>query len=59
MRLAGLALCGAQRTLDLREKSEVPPADSDGILTAEDVSTLDLKGTWLVGDPLGVRDRSG
>jgi CHAT domain-containing protein/tetratricopeptide (TPR) repeat protein len=48
MRLVGLALCGAQRTLDLWEKSEVPPADNDGILTAEDVSTIDLKGTWLV-----------
>ena len=27
---------------------EVPPVKNDGILTAEDVSTLDLQGTWLV-----------
>jgi CHAT domain-containing protein len=27
---------------------EVPPVENDGILTAEDVSTLDLQGTWLV-----------
>jgi hypothetical protein len=26
----------------------VPPVENDGILTAEDVSTLDLQGTWLV-----------
>jgi CHAT domain-containing protein len=26
----------------------VPAVENDGILTAEDVSTLDLKGTWLV-----------
>jgi CHAT domain-containing protein/tetratricopeptide (TPR) repeat protein len=45
---AGLALCGAQRTLDLWKKGESPPAASDGILTAEEVSTLKLKGTWIV-----------
>ena len=26
----------------------MPPVEDDGILTAEDVSTLDLQGTWLV-----------
>jgi len=26
----------------------VPPIAEDGVLTAEDVSSLDLKGTWLV-----------
>ena len=26
----------------------MPPVENDGILTAEDVSTLDLQGTWLV-----------
>jgi len=26
----------------------VAPVENDGILTAEDVSTLDLQGTWLV-----------
>ena len=48
MRRAGLDLCGAQRTLDLWKKGESPPAASDGILTAEEVSTLKLKGTWIV-----------
>jgi CHAT domain-containing protein len=50
MRRAGLALCGAQKTLDLWAKHVVPPPDpdSDGILTAEEVSALQLKGTWIV-----------
>jgi CHAT domain-containing protein len=26
----------------------VPPIDNDGIVTAEDMAALDLKGTWLV-----------
>ena len=30
------------------KRGEAPPIEEDGILTAEDVSTLDLKGTWLV-----------
>jgi CHAT domain-containing protein len=30
------------------KRDEVPPVENDGILTAEDVSTLDLQGTWLV-----------
>jgi CHAT domain-containing protein/tetratricopeptide (TPR) repeat protein len=51
MRRAVLALCGAQRTFDLWKlwkKDEVPPSASDGILTAEEVSALQLKGTWIV-----------
>jgi CHAT domain-containing protein len=45
---SGIALAGAQATLDAWERGEVPPTDNDGILTAEEVGTLDLQGTWLV-----------
>ena len=38
----------AKRQLMLGDEKEVPPVENDGILTAEDVSTLDLQGTWLV-----------
>jgi tetratricopeptide (TPR) repeat protein len=48
MHRSGLALAGAQTTIEAWERDEVPPVENDGILTAEDVSTLDLKGTWLV-----------
>ena len=48
MHRSGLALAGAQTTLDAWKRDEVPPVENDGILTAEDVSTLDLRGTWLV-----------
>jgi CHAT domain-containing protein len=45
---SGLALAGAQTTIEAWKRDEVPPVENDGILTAEDVSTLDLQGTWLV-----------
>jgi hypothetical protein len=48
MHRSGLALAGAQRTLDAWAKGEVPPSDSDGIVTAEEVGGLKLNGTWLV-----------
>jgi CHAT domain-containing protein len=48
MHRSGLALAGAQTTIEARKREEVPPVEDDGILTAEDVSTLDLQGTWLV-----------
>ena len=48
MHRSGLALAGAQTTIQAWKHSEVPPVENDGILTAEDVSTLYLKGTWLV-----------
>jgi CHAT domain-containing protein/Flp pilus assembly protein TadD len=48
MHRSGLALAGAQSTIEAWEREEVPPVENDGILTAEDVSTLDLQGTWLV-----------
>jgi CHAT domain-containing protein len=48
MHRSGLALAGAQRTLDAWAKGKLPPGRNDGILTAEEVGGLDLKGTWLV-----------
>jgi tetratricopeptide (TPR) repeat protein len=48
MHRSGLALAGAQTTIEDWKRDEVPPVENDGILTAEDVSTLDLQGTWLV-----------
>lgn len=44
----GLALASAQTTIKDWKKDLVPSVENDGILTAEDVSTLDLQGTWLV-----------
>jgi tetratricopeptide (TPR) repeat protein len=48
MHRSGLALAGANSTIEAWKHGEAPPIEEDGILTAEDVSTLDLKGTWLV-----------
>ena len=48
MNLCGVALAGAQGTLEAWARGERPARDDDGIVTAEDVSTLDLRGTWLV-----------
>jgi hypothetical protein len=48
MHRSGLALAGAQATLKAWEKGEATLVENDGIVTAEDVSTLDLQGTWLV-----------
>jgi CHAT domain-containing protein len=48
MHRSGLALAGAETTIEAWKRDEVPPVENDGILTAEDVSTLDLRGTWLV-----------
>jgi CHAT domain-containing protein len=48
MHRSGLALAGAQTTIEAWKRDEVPPVENDGILTVEDVSTLDLQGTWLV-----------
>jgi CHAT domain-containing protein len=48
MHRSGLALAGAQTTIEAWKLNEVPAVENDGILTAEDVSTLDLRGTWLV-----------
>ena len=48
MHRSGLALAGANTTIEAWKRGEALPIEEDGILTAEDVSTLDLKGTWLV-----------
>jgi len=48
MHRSGLALAGANTTIEAWKRGEAPLIEEDGILTAEDVSTLDLKGTWLV-----------
>src|SRR6202022_1384503 len=45
---SGLALAGANSTIEAWKHGQVPPREGDGIMTAEDVSTLDLQGTWLV-----------
>jgi CHAT domain-containing protein len=48
MHRAGLALAGAQATIDAWRRDETPPTENDGIVTAEEVSALNLEGTWLV-----------
>jgi hypothetical protein len=44
----GLALAGAQRTLETWGKSGAIPSDNDGVLTAAEIGGLDLRGTRLV-----------
>ena len=48
MQRSALALAGAQNTLEAWQCGEIPPTTRDGILTAEEVSSLSLRGTWLV-----------
>jgi CHAT domain-containing protein/Tfp pilus assembly protein PilF len=48
MHRSGLALAGAQTTLEAWKRGDVPPTDNDGILTAQEVGALKLEGTWLV-----------
>ena len=48
MHRSGLAMAGAQRTLEAWAKGEVPPIENDGVITAEEVGGLKLDGTWLV-----------
>ena len=48
MHRSGLALAGAENTLAAWAKNQVTPGDNDGIVTAEEVGALKLKGTWLV-----------
>jgi len=48
MHRSGLALAGAQTTLEAWARGEVPSTDNDGIITAEEVGGLKLEGTWLV-----------
>src|ERR1019366_10734113 len=48
MHRSGVALAGAQATLEAWKRGEVPPMDNDGIVTAEEGGGLKLEGTWLV-----------
>lgn len=48
MHRSGLAVAGAQRTLQAWDRGEIPPTENDGIVTAEEVGGLKLDGTWLV-----------
>jgi CHAT domain-containing protein/Tfp pilus assembly protein PilF len=48
MQRSGLALAGAQLTLDSWQKGEAPDTENDGILMADEVAMLDLQNTWLV-----------
>ncbi|NQW49506.1 MAG: tetratricopeptide repeat protein [Planctomycetes bacterium] len=48
MRASGVALTGARQTLQLWSERKAPNPETDGILTAEEVASLDLNGTWLV-----------
>jgi tetratricopeptide (TPR) repeat protein len=48
MHRSGLALAGAQSTLQAWSRGEVPPVENDGVVTAEEVGGLKLNGTWLV-----------
>lgn len=48
LRRSGLALCGAQSTLQQWQQNQIPDPEKDGILNAEEVSALHLQGTWLV-----------
>src|SRR5439155_20491234 len=48
MHRSGLALAGAQTTLQAWGRGEVPTNENNGIVTAEEVGGLKLDGTWLV-----------
>jgi len=48
MQQSGLALAGANNTLEAWKRGEYPDPSNDGILTATEASVLDLQGTWLV-----------
>jgi CHAT domain-containing protein len=48
MHRSGLALSGAQTTLQAWSRGEVPATDTDGVVTAEEVGALKLEGTELV-----------
>jgi CHAT domain-containing protein len=48
MRRSLLALAGGAVTLREWERGIFPPAENDGLLTAQEVSGLELDRTWLV-----------
>lgn len=48
MRASGVALTGATQTLKQWSQRKAPDSETDGILTADEVASLNLDGTWLV-----------
>lgn len=48
MHRSGIALSGAEATLKAWGAGKIPDTSRDGILTAEEMTRLDLSGTWLV-----------
>ncbi len=48
MRASGVALTGAQQTLNSWSHKKAPDPETDGVITAEEVGALDLNGTWMV-----------
>jgi|GEM_PF-1941672 len=48
MLLGGLALAGAQRTLDAWQQGTIPAPSSDGMLLASEAASLDFSGTRCV-----------
>ena len=48
MRASGVAFTGAQQTLTSWSQRKAPNPETDGVLTAEEVGTLRLDGTWMV-----------
>ena len=48
MRAGGLALAGSARFADRAKRGLCDDDADDGILTAEEISRMNLKGTWLV-----------
>jgi CHAT domain-containing protein len=45
---SGLALAGAQRTIEAWTRGEAVASENDGIVTAEEIGLLNLRGTRLV-----------
>ena len=48
MQRGGVALAGAQKTIQAWQRGQTPLAENDGILTAQEVGALNLTNTWLV-----------
>ncbi len=48
MQRSGVALAGAQKTIQAWQRGVTPLAETDGVLTAQEVGALNLQNTWLV-----------
>lgn len=48
MNRSGLCLAGAKKTLAAWKRGDRPPLQNDGIVTAHELSSLNLEQTWLV-----------